>query len=385
MHSPSFVDHWRKKAKSLTQFLIISITLNIGFIATLIYFSFKETVGSSSLELKPQEIFTDREMTTLQQVFNMYSSLSFQELLLRLANKEHIEEGYTKRDIALSCLVAFHYFNLERALGGMMIQKRSLLFTHPQGEEQIEIALFPALTDCQYSAVVQYAKIEKWPLTTEGLFYKVQSQDRQNEEGLFEAFFLTPEFHFAQTLFNRSGSSLKKETLLHLIAEGTWLTLTYQVEELKNNPDFSPEKRRQFLLRYLSENSKIAANLLLEQEYEFTCKKLDDAQILHLISLLEPDLPPRFAQDLLASPRSDVVLKKIAASFGNLQKTSEIKVPTKSIIHTVESGDSLWKIAKKYKVPIQLIIDYNHLESERIRPGKKLEIPRLQEVFKNPS
>lgn len=44
-------------------------------------------------------------------------------------------------------------------------------------------------------------------------------------------------------------------------------------------------------------------------------------------------------------------------------------------MHVIEPGDNLWKIARKYKVSVEEIKRVNHLETEKLRPGKQLEIP----------
>jgi len=52
---------------------------------------------------------------------------------------------------------------------------------------------------------------------------------------------------------------------------------------------------------------------------------------------------------------------------------SRISTPS-SIIHTVERGDSLYKIAKKYKTTIGLIKKSNGLSRDIIHPGAKLKV-----------
>ena len=46
------------------------------------------------------------------------------------------------------------------------------------------------------------------------------------------------------------------------------------------------------------------------------------------------------------------------------------------IIYTVRSGDSFYTIAKNYPgVSAQNIMDYNGIDSSKIRPGMKIKIP----------
>jgi len=57
------------------------------------------------------------------------------------------------------------------------------------------------------------------------------------------------------------------------------------------------------------------------------------------------------------------------------------KAQTKnSIIYEVQPGDSLYKIAKKYKTNVELIMKVNGLKNSLIRPGMKLKI--VTSVFK---
>src|SRR5579871_1376130 len=164
---------WSRRNKWLTQALIISGTLNIGLIATFAYFVMKDKQETLAIELKPalKEISTPESNSHL---LRSYSLLPYQELLLRLESKELIEEGLTKRDLSLACLVAFHHFNLDKALGGLPLQKRSIPFTNSEGQETLDISVFPGLADYQFQAILQYAKTEKWPLTSQGLFYELK-------------------------------------------------------------------------------------------------------------------------------------------------------------------------------------------------------------------
>lgn len=51
-----------------------------------------------------------------------------------------------------------------------------------------------------------------------------------------------------------------------------------------------------------------------------------------------------------------------------------IKTTDNTLIYTVKSGDSLYKIARSHGVSVQAVKDWNNLSSDRIFPGQKLEI-----------
>ncbi|MBN1869725.1 MAG: L,D-transpeptidase family protein [Candidatus Omnitrophica bacterium] len=53
---------------------------------------------------------------------------------------------------------------------------------------------------------------------------------------------------------------------------------------------------------------------------------------------------------------------------------SNTPVPVKSVIHKVESGDTLGDLAKKYGTTIELIKRSNNLDSNMIRVGQKLRV-----------
>src|ERR1700687_5898493 len=118
MYQPPPEQTWMSRAKWLTQALIVSGTLNIGLLATFIYFVLREKEETVFFDMNaPIQPAAAQPVLSNEQLLRSYSLLSFQELLLRLDHRELAEEGYTKRDLALACLVAFHHFHIERALG----------------------------------------------------------------------------------------------------------------------------------------------------------------------------------------------------------------------------------------------------------------------------
>ncbi len=366
--------------KRLTQALILSGTLNLGLIATFTYFVIKDKQAAVPIELKPMASQNIPGSLNNEELLRAYSQLPFAELLLRLENQELVEDGFRKRDLALSCMVAFHHFNLDAALGGLLPQKREVLLSHANNQERITLSLFPGVTPAQFEAVMRYARTEKWPLSNQGLFFEIKRAAIPRDPTLLEAFFHTSEFQMASLLFSRTGLPIEKEQLIEMLAQGDWAILQTFCEKQKLAQDLSLEARRTFLIAYLNCNAPLAAQLLLEADFEFTSKRMDDAELLKLFDLVNVNSPKLalLAKELLASPRSDAVWKR-ASSFRAPQPNVVVQKEAPSQqkrIHTVQKGDSLWKIAKQYKVSVKELMRANHLESEQmLRQGKKLEIP----------
>lgn len=397
---------WLRRTKWLTQALIISGTLNIGLIATFAYFVLSERQDALSLQLTTPKESPKEAIATNLQLFRSYSLLPYQELLLRLENKDLVEEGLTKRDLALACLVAFHHFNLDKALGGIPLQKRTLSLFNPESQEKIDLFVFPGLADYQFQAIAQYAKTEKWPFTSQGIFYELKRSTGFKDPSLLDTFYLTSEYHAVYTLFSKTGLNLSREQIVNFLCQGEWKILCDFAEKQRMAMDLTPESRRSLLLSYLDNHSSLAAQYLLETDFEFILKRFDDTQILALFDLCtEKTLPlEKLAKTLLASPRTDAVWKQ-AASFlyaaqneplpepynhsAALQRffpqTTAPIIPIKAPIpspsaakkktHTIEPGDNLWKIARKYRVTVEDLMRANHMETEKLRPGKQLEIP----------
>jgi hypothetical protein len=398
---------WMRRTKWLTQALIISGTLNIGLIATFAYFVLKEKHETFALELKPSSKDPKEVLMTNVQLLRSYSVLPYPELLLRLENRELIEEGLTKRDLSLGCLVAFHHFDLDKALSGASLQKRMIPYTNHEGQESIEIPVFPGLSDEQFQAILHYAKTEKWPLTSQGLFYELKRSLSPRDPSLLEAFYLSSEYYAVYHLLTKSGLMITPEQTVDLICEGEWKTLADLTAQQRMAMELTPDRRRIFLLEYLNNNSKCAAKFLLDSDLDFVLKRLDDGQILKILDLYTDKSPTleNFAKELLASPRTDSVWKRAASllySFANesvpdpynhqvvLQRFLPQLIPAqqpvsslpklvpkhhKKKMHVVEPGDNLWKIARKYQVSVEDIKRINHLDTEKLRPGRQIEIP----------
>lgn len=407
MDDNNFVGRWVKKFRILTMALIFSGALNIGLLAAFIFHVLQEKQPPLSFAM-PASCKEKQEMGN-EHILNAMSKLSFRELVSFLTNKDLVEEGYTKRDLAVSALVSFYHFNLEKALSGKPAQKRTLEF--PEGKFEV----YPGLTDDQFQALIRYAYEEKWPLTSKGLFAALQKLGTPRDESLSQAFIVTPEFYALQALFQKTEAAQEPSVLLKLAIEGNWDVLDRFTREQDQMLDLSVEKRRRLLLSYLSLHSPTAAQLILQTDFAFAQKRLEDRGILDLLGLLKDktDESVRFCVELLRSPRSDAIWQASAArlyTFAGEEASADpktalarfapsappappepmktepapvvtappapVKVAAPIVkLHVVKEGESLWKIAKQYKVKLDELVKMNDLEKDRLFPGMTLRIP----------
>jgi len=405
------------KFRVLTIALIFSGALNIGLVMALVFSALEDPVipipaaklGTQSRPAEPAN----------KQLLSDMLKLSFSELVVCLTNRDSVEDGYTKRDLALSALTASHFFNLEKALSAAPVQRRAVMLSPEQ-----TIELYPGLTDEHYEALIRYAYQEKWPLTSKGLFLMLQKWPKNGRDpSLCEAFFSTPEFYALQALFQKTGAPQDPQSLLDLSLEASWDVIDCFAKEQATLLDLSIDKRRSLLLTYLGLRCPTAAALLLKSDYQFAKTRLVDGAILLLLDLLREKSvdAERFCLDLLHSPRTDGVWKAAAEKLyafagenapvpldletaltrfaplppskepvpaatvsAQAAKTSapadrsqKYKAQTSSRLreHTVLDGDTLWKIARLYKVKVDELVQINDLDKDRLLPGMVLRIP----------
>jgi hypothetical protein len=392
------------KFRVVTIALIFSGALNIGLVMALIFSSLVDTAVPEPLAKAAWS--TPAEIANRQLLSGMLK-LSFSELIATLTNKEPVEDGYTKRDLALSALTVSHFFNLEKALSSSPIQRRAVALSPEQTVE-----LYPGLTDEEFQAVIRYAYQEKWPLTSKGLFLSLKKWPKNGREpSLCEAFFATPEFYALQALFQKTEAPQDPHFLLDLSLDGSWDILDHFASEQRKSLDLSLDKRRALLLSYLTVKAPTAAALLLKSDFQFAKTRMVDEGVLMIIDLLREKSPEaeRYCIDLLHSPRTDAVCKAAAeklyafagervplpfdretaiarfaapASSNPAPLVAKAPPPKAAALpvgfcreHTVQDGDTLWKIARQYKVTVEELVQMNGLEKDRLHPGMVLRVP----------
>ena len=353
----SFEKNRLRHSRILIHSLIISGTLNIALIATFAVFALKEkkkTTLPTFTEKRPLRVTLSNK-----EVLESFYAMPYEELACNLFDETHIEEGQRRCDLALSYLAAYHHFDVERALSGFPIEKTVLKF------KEKEIALFPALTNEMLSAIRTFAKTEVWPLTPEGLFYQMQHRPTL-PQSLIDAFKNSGEYFALQKAFKRLPYTISEEAIFSLVLASTWEDIHSFSEELRASPTGKPQSFAPFLTPLLEKKSPLAASLLVLLEKEYALKQLNNDQMHILLSLLTDRTPEidAFIDEVKGGIRPNA-LKDLAEN------------PTKHLprTHTVQSGDSLWKLSRHYGVDVERIKELNNLESETLQVGNTLQLP----------
>lgn len=410
-------DVYLKQIRSLTIALFLSGALNVLLIAFLFFWSIRDRPPTPYCELKPKEQYAKQKpiaaSPTNSNLLRTYKALPYDQLLLKLNKTGLVEDGFTERDLALAVLVGFYDFDLEHALGNTPLQKRLLSF----GEGQDRVFIFPGISDEQYEKLYTFTKTEKWPFKSRGLFYFLKKEQYQDDDSLKEAFYLTQEFNAVEMLFK--GKEVARQDLIYLIQEGDWGLLSAFTEKQKAVQDLSDENRERLLLSYLKVGSPTSALLLLKTDYDFASKRLSDPTVMAIVRLLNENTSDaqRFLTAVAASPRGDQAKSLAIAKYQELtgkvweplvsretpiakplaiEKSMPFKpvlakpIPAKPIAQTpamkmqpvkkeilyiVQDKDSLWKIAKRFKVSIEDLRKINKLSSDFLKPGTALKVP----------
>jgi len=343
-----------KLIRRLRQTLFISGFLNI-LLFTLIFYHWSTPHLFDLPDSRPEEPALTQHSTSGQLMLESYQ-MPFHQLVSNLEKKDLIECGYATRDFSLACLIAKYHFDLSRALDGLSLQKRLITF---QGQEHLgRFPLYPGLGDQHYQQIISFAKTEKWPFTSEGLFVRMQQHQHQIPKSLASAFMMTQQF---KTLRQRFPKRNPLE-IARMMLDANWKTC---LAALKMR---LPE---QTLIEFLHAGSSTAAKILLESDFHYAVRQLDDDLTLRIFELLGETHPlaEQYAQHLLQTPRGDNVW--------NLARTQVAgpEVQPQEMLHMVQEGDSLWKISRLYKVGVDDLKRFNQLDSDHICPGKILKIP----------
>ncbi|MCH9627358.1 MAG: hypothetical protein S4CHLAM2_09970 [Chlamydiales bacterium] len=376
-----------KKNRWLVQTLILSALLNVALVGVFFYFLIRDNPLHFHYQPKVEVKAENRSLNST--FVARLQTLSFEELVELLSDQQMVGQGYRVRDFAAAALVKVHAFDLRRALGNRLLSERRW----DLGDQTL--TLYPGLTEEDCADLALFARTERFPFKVKKLLEKIDLEQRDPE--LLAYFCHTPEFILVETLFVRTQLPISKGTLLNLVCEGGWERLARFVEAQQQQSDFSDLVRREFLLDYVAGASKTAAYLLLITDFDFALNQLDDHQMVSVLQLLDVKTQEamHFMQALSTSLRSEAVCQQAVqrlAEFGE-EEVAGRYVPRPSVgqlrpvfresppaapapsMHLVQPGESLWLIAQKYRVPVELLMEVNGLHSTVIQPGKSLQIP----------
>jgi hypothetical protein len=384
------------KSRWLVQTLVLSIGLNAVLLCVFFYFLIRKNPISLSYKPKIENVECDNSVSFSIKVpfLEKLQKIKYVHLVDLLKDTRNVEQGYRVQDFALGALASYHDFDVERGLERGHLRQKKWEF---KGKH---FFLFPGCTQADFEKLQLFAKEEKWPFTTKGLFRKIARDSIENSEPALLYFFChTPQFIVFETLFARTQVPIQKKRVLKLALEGGWdLFEQFHLEQLKN-ADFSSHVRRNLLLNAIARNSTEAAMLLLLTDEQFALQQLEDQQMYHLLDLLpqKKELLP-FVQQIASSPRDDRVCRKastwiaayagegfseIAGHYYEKPGLKELRpvfrqsppAAPESGQHLIQPGESLWIIARKYKTSVDLLMQLNHLQTAVLQPGKYLKIP----------
>lgn len=363
--------HFLKRVRLFAQLLLLSVACNVFL---LVYF------------LSPSRSFEQRQIERIEQrknlrsqALDLHASLEeaftelfekrFGQLVEDLARKELIFDGYFYRDIALTVLVERYYFDLERALL-RPLANRVFHF------EDKQIKLYPGLDDVDYQKIEDFLRLERWPISSKGVFYLLKKYGLKKDASLLDAFFLSREYRSIYELLLQQKQQLSKKFLAKLLLQGEWEDLQVFVDEQELAQDLSIDRARKFAIYYLEKGSPLAAYWLLEEDLAFASHKLEDANVSLIMDIaIEHPLFANFLQELANSYRSEEICDKARKLLGVSEPQKTPKEQEDLQDYLVQEGDSLWKIAKAYRCDVESIKLLNNLQSDVLRPGTFLKIP----------
>lgn len=369
----------KRVLRNLSAALIVSIVLNVILISYISYVKLESFSLPSFAE--EEQLAYDSLTVNLHPLdaYHLFDALSQEELIRHLTDKRWVEDGLKMRDLALAVLVEKNGFDIQRGLGHLP-ESRIWQF------ENIFLPIFLSVSDAEFVALEAFGKREQWPILPQKMLQILQEK-KVSDPRLEETFMLTESFQKLARALSKADVKL----VLQMVLEGDW--------ELLNSVSEHPtsENRQKILLAYLDKDSPAAALLLLQLEPYFAFKQLDDDYVLKTLRLLKERnaLTVKFALSMLASPRGEAV-KELAmqrlASFTEKtafltsllpQKPKPGRAPSEPIPpfkqgrnYTVQSGDNLWKIAKRCNVSLSELKKHNRLtDDDVLQPGLVLKIP----------
>lgn len=352
-----------------------------------------------------------------EESFQKYRAMSDSELIALLVSDTHVGFGYSEGDIATSLLYERGY-DIEPVLKTFNAWPMSLFELSwsqetQEGQKPISFKIFSGLTHPMRSSFQKYLTHKKAPYQ---LSY-VLAQYNQNGD-----------LSFAQeALWHRSSVRLWHGyyQTLGLSQEEAWKALlAMKLEAFEKTPSHDILLPSLFSL-FTKDCPPTVSKGLIDQRLQ-ECVALDDEMVLLLLRSLDeyPYAKAKFCFRLLQVPRKgpiheiardtlavvtkdprlkNISIEKLVAWVQAAKKAihapslpqpqenkresslcalvqekkpiAQTQAPSRHVTYVVKQGDTIWKIAQKFKVDPNKLIAFNSLKKGQISPGQKLQIP----------
>ncbi len=351
-----------------------------------------------------------------------FANWEYARLLAELSNGELMEDGFTRGGLALAILIEKFDFDVDRALLGKELHRRTL----KDARTAHQYTLIADLQTSDFERVRNFAEQERWPMTPRGLFQRFCDQARARVIGedlspidpsLIESLFASDAFcAFARLFPPDIPRQYLALTALHL----NWSELcprdlgSYTLAEKSG----ASSLRCDLLLRAIERGSKPAAYLLIMSDFDFALHKTSDLAMQQLLTLVDTYTAEALAVSMgvLRGPRGDTVRElaaKRACHFLNLpppigeqwgllaralvqsgdfssrgseeiaerisgawHASREDVEPVHRALqeHIVQPGDTLWKLSKTYGMTVRDLMRRNDLSRDFLHIGQILRI-----------
>ncbi|EPP35360.1 hypothetical protein CP10139811_0905 [Chlamydia ibidis] len=290
----------KKKLRWLWQALALSIGVNVIFLLLFYSAIFRKDIYKLKLFSGPLIAKSHRVAKIPEDFLTTLSQTSFHELYCLLDNND-LFHGRPIKLWALSALIHNYYVDITPVLS------HPLTFTELKSKEGSW--LLPNLGEKEYFTVRKYLSVERYPLTSEGLFVTIARDlalGKVDEDCLY-TFCHTPEFLYLRTVLAGAETRLASvAALAHMVIEGG-SELFFSLCDANNRATaISDQQRRGILIAYMERGMVLASLLLLANDQEWVLHEFPDVTLLNFIQMLPKDVlhSQEFISRVLASPRA---------------------------------------------------------------------------------
>lgn len=381
MQVPPFENPWIKKTRLLTHLLIGSLTLNVGLFTS---FCCRSKTVHRSQDVKKYVKMSS--LDTIQSVVGYLETLSKEDVVEYLQDKTPLEHGIFVRDIALCFLMQEYGLDVDRVLALDALEKRYVKCN------QKEFFVFYGLSDRDFSLLHGWIRQGNFIVSLEGLFKQIQLDPHSLAK---EYFCQRSEFCMLYTILHHHKKDLTENDLFSFMIKAPIDLFLNLIEMCKQEPNLSIDHFRPFFLQYI----QTQASLWIYLDADFVVKSLSNEHLIQCIDALQEDIfyNAPFLQHVFLGPREksirELAGKKLCEvwqkelpeeiSWDSLYAALFEKLPEKQTQvqkkeqYIVQDGDSLWKIAQKYRITTDSLREENQLQKDLLRPGQVLVIPSL--------